>query len=456
MELRDRYRGSLLGLAIGDALGTTLEFSQPGSFTPLEEMIGGGPFALKPGEWTDDTSMALCLATSLVERQGFDARDQMERYLRWRNEGYLSSNGMCFDIGGTVSSALHRFEATGEPFAGSTDPHAAGNGSIMRLAPVPLFYASQPQQALEKAADSSRTTHGAKTAIDACRYLSALIVGAVHGMSREVLLSPLYSPIPLSWRQHPLVPEIATVAAGSFKQRQPPEIRGTGYVVASLEAALWAFYHSTSFQQGCLLAVNLGDDADTTGAVYGQLAGAFYGESALPQHWHARLAHRSLIESLADQLFDLSRMAEAKQDVSSQERRETMNRAQATRDSWKRVPMPEQKKQIQVDRTFSEEEYQRLQIGLVPQEMEEKWFLYFEEGWLFFHRSWTGYCIYQVRVEPCGPQGVQSASPYRIAEAWVSRDASTYRYTDDDHERALLLFLIEHLLLGYDVPFPRQ
>jgi hypothetical protein len=149
-------------------------------------------------------------------------------------------------------------------------------------------------------------------------------------------------------------------------------------------------------------------------------------------------------------------MAEAKKDVSSQERRETMNRAQATRDAWKRVPMPEQKKQIQVDRSFSEEEYQRLQIGLVPQEMEEKWFLYFEEGWLFFHRSWTGYCIYQVRVEPCAPQGVPSASQYRIAEAWVSRDASTYRYTDDDHERALLLFLIEHLLLGYDVPFPRQ
>jgi len=130
-----------------------------------------------------------------------------------------------------------------------------------------------------------------------------------------------------------------------------------------------------------------------------------------------------------------------------------MNRPQATRDSWKRVPMPEQKKWIPVDRIFSEEEYQRLQIGLVPQEMEDKWFIYFEEGWLFFHRSWTGRCIYQVRVEPCGPQGVLSASQYRIAETWVSRDASIYRYTDDDHDRALLLFFIERLLLGYDVPF---
>jgi ADP-ribosylglycohydrolase len=280
-------------------------------------MVGGGPFALKPGEWTDDTSMALCLAASLVERHGFDARDQMQRYLRWRDEGYMSSIGTCFDIGRTVCSSLSRFEATGSPVAGSTHPRAAGNGSIMRLAPVPLLYASQPQEALEKAADSSRTTHGAQTAVDACRYLGALLVGAVHGASKEELLSPAFCPVPNSWHLHPLVSEIAEVAAGSFKQRQPPEIRGTGYVVASLEAALWAFYHSTSFQQGCLLAVNLGDDADTTGAVYGQLAGAFYGEEALPQHWRARLAHRSLIESLADQLFDLSRMADAERGGSS-------------------------------------------------------------------------------------------------------------------------------------------
>src|SRR5258708_10667484 len=269
MELRDQYRGSLLGLAVGDALGTTLEFSQHGSFAPRDAMVGGGRFALKPGEWTDDTSMALCLATSLVERHGFDARDQMQRYLRWRDEGYMSSIGTCFDIGGTVSSSLSRFEATGDPFAGSTHPHAAGNGSIMRLAPVPLFYASQPQQPLKKAAASSPPTHGTQTAVDACRYLGALLVGAVHGASKEDLLSPAFCPVPNYWHQHPLVSEIAEVAAGSFKQLQPPDIRGTGYLLASLEPGLLAFYHSTSFQQGCLFAGNLGDDAVATVAVYG-------------------------------------------------------------------------------------------------------------------------------------------------------------------------------------------
>ncbi len=303
MELLERYRGSLLGLATGDAVGTTLEFQPAGTFAPIDDMIGGGPFHLKPGEWTDDTSMALCLAASLIEHKGFNPHDQMQRYLRWRNEGYMSSNGTCFDIGGTVSSSLRRFETTGNPFAGSPEPRTAGNGSIMRLAPVPLFYANNPREAIEKSAASSRTTHGAPTAIDACRYLGALIVGALHGHSKEDLLSTHYSPIPGYWNEHPLVPEIDEIATGSFKRRNPPEIRGTGYVVQSLEAALWAFYHSNTFREGCLLAVNLGDDADTTGAVYGQLAGAFYGEQGIPQAWRTRLAQRELIEDLAERLL---------------------------------------------------------------------------------------------------------------------------------------------------------
>src|SRR5437764_7765217 len=155
MELRERYRGSLLGLAIGDALGTTLEFTQPGSFDPIDDMVGGGPFGLQSGEWTDDTSMALCLAVSLIECKGFVAHDQMKRYVRWRDEGYMASNGRCFDIGGTVSTALRRFEITGDPFAGTTDPRMAGNGSIMRLAPVPLFYANNLREAIEKSGESS-------------------------------------------------------------------------------------------------------------------------------------------------------------------------------------------------------------------------------------------------------------------------------------------------------------
>jgi ADP-ribosylglycohydrolase len=302
---RSRFRGSLIGLACGDAIGTTVEFAPPGSFTPIEDMVGGGPFRLDPGEWTDDTSMALCLATSLIEEQGFHPEDQLRRYVRWWREGYLSSNGRCFDIGMTCRAALKTFEQTGEPY-GCTDPDTAGNGSLMRLAPVPLYFCRRPREAIEAAAQSSRTTHGARTAVDACRYYAGLIVGALEGRSKEELLAPRFSPAPDIWEEDPLAPEIDEIAAGSFRSKSPPEIEGTGYVVRSLEAALWAFDHSTSYRDGCLLAVNLGDDADTTAAIYGQLAGAFYGEEGIPTRWRFRLAKYDLIAGIADRLFELA------------------------------------------------------------------------------------------------------------------------------------------------------
>ena len=246
VTLLERYRGAMLGLAIGDAVGTTLEFKAPGTFTPIDDMVGGGPFNLEPGQCTDDTSMALCLADSLIEQRDFVPADQLATYVRWYRDGYFSSTGRCFDIGNTVRSALHQFEETGEPFCGSTDPMSAGNGSIMRLAPVPLFYAQHPEQAIKMSGESSRTTHGAVASVDGCRYLGALLVGAVNGESKDELLSRRYSPVPGYWDRYPLVSEISEVASGSFKERVPPDIKGTGYVVDSLEAALWAFYHSQS------------------------------------------------------------------------------------------------------------------------------------------------------------------------------------------------------------------
>jgi ADP-ribosylglycohydrolase len=292
----------MLGLAVGDALGTTLEFSSPGSFVPIDDMLGGGPFNLAPGQWTDDTSMALCLAESLIERRGFDPADQLERYSQWQKHGHHSSNGRVFAIGNTVRAALAKFARTKEPYCGSFDPSSAGNGSLMRLAPVPIFFASSPIEAIARSGESSRTTHQAQTAIDACRYFGGLIAGVVTGASKEELLSDRYAPVANYWRDNRLASEIDQIAAGSFKRLQPPEIKGTGYVVKSLEAALWAFYCSDSFREGCLLAVNLGNDADTTGAIYGQLAGAYYGESEIPKHWREKLAHFETIKSLASQL----------------------------------------------------------------------------------------------------------------------------------------------------------
>ena len=306
-----RFRGCLLGLAAGDALGTTLEFKSPGTFEPIDDMVGGGPFDLQPGQWTDDTSMALCLATSLIERGGFDAADQMQRYMRWWQKGYLSSTGQFFDIGITVSDALSRFERSGDPYAGSTDPYSAGNGSLMRLAPVPMYFASDVAEAIRMAADSSRTTHGAQEAVDACRYFAGLLVGALRGADKETLLSPSYCPVEGLWERGPLAEEIALIADGSFKDRDPPQIRGVGYVVQSLEAALWAFDRSDNFRDGALLAANLGHDADTTAAIYGQIAGAHYGADGIPAMWRERLTAAAEITSLADSLHEHAREAQS-------------------------------------------------------------------------------------------------------------------------------------------------
>ena len=279
---RDRFRGCLLGLAAGDALGTTLEFKLPGTFEKIEDIVGGGPFKLEPGQWTDDTSMALCLAESLIERGGFDAMDQMQRYVRWWEEGHLSATGECFDIGITTSDALSHFINTEEPYAGSSAPNTAGNGSLMRLAPVPMYFAGNATNAIARSADSSRTTHGAEEAVDACRYFAGLLVGALGGVDKQTLLSRRYSPVKGLWEKSPLAVKVAEVANGSFKHREPPVIRGTGYVVESMEAALWAFHKSQDFRQGALEAANLGDDADTTAAIFGQIAGAHYGAEGIP------------------------------------------------------------------------------------------------------------------------------------------------------------------------------
>lgn len=295
MTLLDKFRGALLGLACGDAVGSAVEFRKRGSFPLVTDMMGGGIFNLKKGQWTDDTSMALCLAHSLVESKDFDAIDQMQRYCKWKDEGYLSSTGECFDIGIATNKALLNFKKTGEPFSGDTNPAKAGNGCIMRLAPVPMFYYSNRELAIEMSGESARTTHGALECIEASQLFGAMLFQALAGASKNDILV-----------NHGLASltseKLQLIAHGMYIDKPESEIKGTGYVAESLEAALWCFQQTDSFEEAILKATNLGDDADTTAAICGQIAGAYYGESGIPKHWLNQLHMKNQIGELAEKL----------------------------------------------------------------------------------------------------------------------------------------------------------
>ena len=300
--MKKRFEGCLLGLACGDALGAAVEFQLPGSFMPLTEMVGGGPFNLAAGQWTDDTAMALCLADSLIQCGGFDARDQMERYCRWRDEGLWSSTGVCFDIGYTTAAALRRFEQTGDPYAGSTDPLTSGNGSLMRLAPIPMFYVEDLQKVAYYAVESSRTTHASREAVDACRLFAVMVALALRGEPKHVILLETYARY---FESEDLAPAIAEIAQGSYLRKKETDLIANGYVVNTLQAALWSFWQAENFRQAVLLAANLGYDSDTTAAVCGQIAGAFYGVEKIPRSWLSCLVRATEIRHLADQLYEL-------------------------------------------------------------------------------------------------------------------------------------------------------
>jgi len=313
MTSANKYLGSVVGLAVGDALGMPVEFEPVEPSAPVREMrpavrfdsVTGEEIKLPAGAWTDDTSMALCLADSILISDGFSPEDQLSRYLKWFRSGYLSAIDKCFGIGPTVRAVLEEFES------GNKDPGdltATTNGALMRVSPVGLAYCSDAVQAIELSGESSRTTHKSNESVDSCRYMGALLAGAVQGADKDELLSPFFFPGSDEgyWDDMPLCPEITDIAAGSFKMKKPPEINGANQASATLEAALWAFCGSDNFAEGCTMAVMLGLDADTTAAVYGAIAGAYYGIDEIPSEWISHVAHYEMLVDYAERLHSFS------------------------------------------------------------------------------------------------------------------------------------------------------
>jgi ADP-ribosyl-[dinitrogen reductase] hydrolase len=292
--MADRALGAMLGLAVGDALGTSLEFAARDSRPRLTDMRGGGPFRLKPGEWTDDTAMALALMDSLVAHPELDEADLMDRFALWHEQGTYSCTGTCFDIGITTRAALTRYRRTGDPVAGSPDPMSAGNGSLMRLAPVAIRHWNNPPTVRDVAARQSRTTHAAPEAVDACVIFAQILAEAITGTPRSEVMRP---------RAENLAGGIPRIVAGSWRGKHRDAISSSGYVAHSLEAAMWCVGRTGNFRDAVLMAANLGEDADTTAAVTGQLAGALYGASAIPASWRRQLAWGERLTTAALRLF---------------------------------------------------------------------------------------------------------------------------------------------------------
>jgi ADP-ribosylglycohydrolase len=275
-SLRERFLGGLLGLATGDAVAAATQYRRPGTFTPVGDLIGGGPFALPRGGWSDDTAMALCLADSLLAADGFDARDQVERYTRWQREGYLSATGECLGITASTARALALAQWRRQLFSGSHAPDQLDPEPLSRVAPVVMFFFAAEEEAVQLASDAARTTCQAPAVLAACRDLAGALFLALSGQPKDRILAH---------------------TAGATERRS------TGTVTEALAIALEAFAATDSFRDAVLHAANHGGNSDVAAAACGQLAGAFYGAAAIPAPWRESLLQRELIEAYADRLL---------------------------------------------------------------------------------------------------------------------------------------------------------
>ena len=284
----DNCLGAFIGLAVGDALGTTNEFSTMEECIHITDMIGGGPFELPPGYWTDDTSMALCLAESLLEMD-FNINNQLSKYVQWHTNGHMSSTGECFDIGDVTWKALTHYRVTGNSLCGLTTEQSHGNGGIMRLAPVVIRYHNNHDYCVIASETQSITTHASLICREASALMGDIMFRAINKEPKKIVLGE-------STQRAFITPEMASINAGDYKNKKFDDVWSIhGYVASSLEFALWCFHTTNSFEECVLLAANSGGDADTNAAIAGQIAGAFYGFDNIPKRFVEKLHNHQLI-----------------------------------------------------------------------------------------------------------------------------------------------------------------
>lgn len=287
-----REKGVFYGCLVGDALGSPVEFKERGTFPEVCDMIPCLHFRNPAGAFTDDGSLMLCLAAALIHTEGrYDPHAVLSHYLEWYRNGYMSATGHCFDIGHTTQLALMNFEENETLEADTRGKYRAGNGSLMRIAPIPLLFGHDFVKAWNIGIEESKTTHSNETATWCCAVWSVLVSMALDGKSKAELATYLSN---LTY-----VPEdCIRFKTIDFLKKSRDEIQSSGYVVETMEAALWALFSTDTFEKGLIAAVNLGGDADTVGAVFGTLAGAVYGYEAIPSRWLDALQKKDMVENV--------------------------------------------------------------------------------------------------------------------------------------------------------------
>ena len=301
-DLKDKKIGTLVGLAVGDAMGAPYEFQYRSHYKATLEYNTGGSHNIRIGEWTDDTSMALCLAQSIIDTKDFNPIDQMNNYLKWYREGYMCTRKRCFDIGTATRNSIYAFEQSDKniPYTLTGSEETNGNGTIMRLAPIVMKY-SRDKDLLEYAKKSSLTTHRGIDAYNSAMTMASIIDNCYKYSDKMQIISTAKD-----LTGHDI---IKTIIEDIGEKHYDPNYKipttiPTGYCIDTLECALKGFMLHDTFIDGLMYCISLGDDTDTVGAVYGQIAGAYYGLSGIPQYYKDNLMMYNLIYDTAVKLIE--------------------------------------------------------------------------------------------------------------------------------------------------------
>jgi ADP-ribosylglycohydrolase len=305
VEKKDRNTGGLMGVVVGDALGLPVQFRSRKEVRckPITGMTGYGTFNLPPGSWSDDSSLTLCLAESLALK-GYDLEDIMNRFIAWYQDGYMTPFGYAYDIGRTTSDAIQLMIRTATPTVGGYKESDNGNGALMRILPAALFFENNPDMPARVGLISAMT-HGHNRSRIACGFYSLVAaylaqgMGAYSAYSNAVIGFQSYFSAKPKENEH-----FARILSGKIATIPDSKIKSSGYVIHTLEAALWCLLRNDNYADTVLAAVNLGEDTDTTAAVAGGLAGILYGRQGIPREWIDTLACKDMVCSVIQRFVE--------------------------------------------------------------------------------------------------------------------------------------------------------